>query len=72
MAGPAALDQKAWFPKLGLGLCFTQTRLGQCSRIHDRSAARAALVMAADEIHAGGLSAPGAAVGHRLIQDPGE
>ena len=36
--------------------------------MHNRPSARAALVMAADEFHAGGLSAPEAAVGHRLIQ----
>ena len=47
---------------------FNGTRLLPIAAIHDRSAARAALVMAADEFHAGGLSAPEAAVGHRLIQ----
>ncbi len=36
--------------------------------MHNRPSARAAFVMAADKFHAGGLSAPEAAVGHRLIQ----
>ena len=36
--------------------------------IHDRSAARAALVMAADEFHPGRFSTPGAAVGHQLVR----
>ena len=36
--------------------------------MHNRPSACAAPVMAAEEFHAGGLSAPEAAVGHRLIQ----
>ncbi len=35
---------------------------GECSRIHYRSAAGTVLVMAADELHAGGLSASEAVV----------
>ena len=47
---------------------FNGTRLLSVAAIHDRSAARAALVVAADEFHSGWLSTPGAAVGHRLVQ----
>ena len=44
---------------------FNGARLLPIAAIHDRSVARAALVMAADEFHAG---TPGAAVGHQLVR----
>ena len=47
---------------------YTTDSGGNTLGIHDRSAAGAALVMAADEFHSGGLSAPGAAVGQQECQ----
>ena len=52
---------------MDLGTRFNGTRLLPVAAIHDRPAARAALVVAADEFHSGRLSAPGAAVGHQKI-----
>ena len=50
---------------LGAFWRFYRARLLPIAAIHDRSAARAALVMAADEFHSGRLSTPGAAVSQR-------
>jgi len=43
---------------------------GNTLGMHDRPSARAALVVAANEFHSGGLAAPGAAVCHLLIDIP--